>query len=82
VGSGGGAQAAVSGDTSLRRWTHRTIARVTEDFDRFHPHTAVAGLMEFQHALADAADAETSRRRRCARRPRRSPSCCIPWRPT
>jgi len=58
VGSGGGAQAAVSGDTSLRRWTHRTIARVTEDFDRFHPHTAVAGLMEFQHALADAADAE------------------------
>ena len=45
------------GDTPLRRWTHRTIERVTEDFDRFHPHTAVAGLMEFQKALADAVEA-------------------------
>ncbi|HEX4441328.1 MAG TPA: leucine--tRNA ligase [Thermoanaerobaculia bacterium] len=46
--------ASASGDTGLRRWTHRTIERVTDDFDRFHPHTAVAALMEFQKALADA----------------------------
>jgi leucyl-tRNA synthetase len=53
AGGDGGLRPA-AGDTPLRRWTHRTIARVTEDFDRFHPHTAVAGLMEFQKAMADA----------------------------
>jgi len=44
------------GDSPLRRFEHRTIQRVTEDAGRFHFHTAVAALMEFQRAIADAAD--------------------------
>ena len=40
--------------TALRRLEHRTIERVTEDADRFHFHTAVAALMEFQRAIAEA----------------------------
>jgi len=53
----GAPDARPSGDTPLRRWTHRTIGRVTDDSERFHFHTAVAGLMEFQKALADAVEA-------------------------
>lgn len=44
-------------DTPLRRFEHRTIQRVTEDAARFHFHTAVAALMEFQRAIGEAADA-------------------------
>jgi len=44
-------------DTPLARLTHRTIERVTEDAGRFHFHTAVAALMEFQKGIADAVDA-------------------------
>ena len=44
-------------DTPLRRLEHRTIQRVTEDAARFHFHTAVAALMEFQRAIADAIEA-------------------------
>ena len=46
-------------DTPLRRIEHRTIQRVTEDAARFHFHTAVAALMEFQRAIGEAADAES-----------------------
>jgi len=45
------------GDTALKRLEHRTIQRVTEDAARFHFHTAVAALMEFQRGIADAIDA-------------------------
>jgi leucyl-tRNA synthetase len=41
-------------DTPLSRFEHRTIRRVTEDAERFHFHTAVAALMEFQRAISDA----------------------------
>jgi leucyl-tRNA synthetase len=40
--------------TPLRRLEHQTIRRVTEDAARFHFHTAVAALMEFQRGIADA----------------------------
>jgi leucyl-tRNA synthetase len=43
-------------DTPLTRFEHRTIRRVTEDAARFHFHTAVAALMEFQRAISDALD--------------------------
>jgi leucyl-tRNA synthetase len=46
-------------DTPLRRLTHRTIQRVTEDAERFHFHTAVAALMEFQRGIAEALDEGT-----------------------
>ena len=41
-------------DTALARLEHRTIQRVTADAARFHFHTAVASLMEFQRAIAEA----------------------------
>ncbi len=44
------------GDSPLRRLEHRTIQRVTEDAERFHFHTAIAALMEFQRAIAEAAE--------------------------
>ncbi len=43
-------------DTPLARLTHRVIERVTGDVARFHFHTAVAALMEFQKGIADALD--------------------------
>ncbi len=43
-------------DSPLRRFEHRTIQRVTEDADRFHFHTAVAALMEFQRGISEALD--------------------------
>src|SRR5207253_10713518 len=46
-------------DTPLARLEHRTIERVTQDAARFHFHTAVAALMEFQRGIADALDAGT-----------------------
>jgi len=46
-------------DSALLRIEHRTIQRVTEDASRFHFHTAVAALMEFQRAIVDAIDAGT-----------------------
>jgi leucyl-tRNA synthetase len=44
-------------DTALARLEHRTIQRVTADAARFHFHTAVAALMEFQRGIAEAMDA-------------------------
>jgi leucyl-tRNA synthetase len=41
-------------DTPLRRLTHRSIERVTEDAARFHFHTAIAALMEFQKGITEA----------------------------
>ncbi|HEY7802424.1 MAG TPA: class I tRNA ligase family protein, partial [Dehalococcoidia bacterium] len=35
----------------LRRWTHRTIERVTRDIEIFHFNTMLAGLMEFTNEL-------------------------------
>jgi leucyl-tRNA synthetase len=46
-------------DTPLTRFEHRTIRRVTEDAARFHFHTAVAALMEFQRAIAEAAESRS-----------------------
>jgi leucyl-tRNA synthetase len=44
---------------ALRRSTHRTIQRVTQDVDRLHFNTAVSALMEHTHAAAAFA-AETA----------------------
>jgi leucyl-tRNA synthetase len=44
-------------DTPLARLRHRTIRRVTEDAERFHFHTAIAALMEYQRGLAEALEA-------------------------
>jgi leucyl-tRNA synthetase len=44
-------------DTPLTRRMHQTIARVTRDAASFHFHTAVAALMEYQRAIAEALDA-------------------------
>jgi leucyl-tRNA synthetase len=41
-------------DTPLSRLTHRSIERVSDDASRFHFHTAIAALMEFQRGIADA----------------------------
>jgi leucyl-tRNA synthetase len=35
----------------LRRWTHKTITRVTEDFESFSFNTIIAALMEFTNEL-------------------------------
>jgi leucyl-tRNA synthetase len=40
--------------TDLARLEHQTIQKVTEDAERFHFHTGVASLMEFQRAIVDA----------------------------
>ena len=37
----------------IRRATHRTIARVTEDFERLHFNTGVAAMMELVNELSD-----------------------------
>jgi len=50
----GGAPGDVPADTPLVRFEHRTIRRVTDDAARFHFHTAVAALMEFQREIAEA----------------------------
>ena len=38
----------------LRRWTHKTIRRVTGDLEAFAFNTIIAGLMEFTNALQKA----------------------------
>ncbi|MCP9494396.1 MAG: leucine--tRNA ligase [Pyrinomonadaceae bacterium MAG19_C2-C3] len=37
----------------LRRVTHRTIERVTHDFERLHFNTSIAALMELMNAIGD-----------------------------
>ncbi|HYJ85631.1 MAG TPA: leucine--tRNA ligase [Pyrinomonadaceae bacterium] len=41
------------GATALRRKTHQTIARVTNDFEQLHLNTSVAALMELFNELSD-----------------------------
>jgi leucyl-tRNA synthetase len=41
------------GARALRRKTHQTIARVTNDFEHLHLNTSVAALMELFNELAD-----------------------------
>jgi len=41
-------------ERALRRWTHRTIRRVSDDLETFSFNTAIAALMEFTNALAKA----------------------------
>ena len=53
----GGASRGNGEPTPLVRTMHRTIRRVTEDADRFHFHTAIAALMEFQRAISEALEA-------------------------
>jgi leucyl-tRNA synthetase len=38
-------------DQAVRRKTHQTLQRVTEDLERFHYNTALAGLMELVNEL-------------------------------
>jgi len=38
---------------NLRRKTHQTIRKVTEDIERFHFNTAVSALMELQNQMTD-----------------------------
>lgn len=38
---------------ALRRKTHQTIARITQDFEELHFNTSVAALMELSNALGD-----------------------------
>ena len=38
---------------ALRRKTHRTIARITDDFEELHFNTSVAALMELSNALGE-----------------------------
>jgi leucyl-tRNA synthetase len=42
----------------LRRWTHKTIRRVTDDMEAFTFNTIIAGLMEFTNALQKAKQTE------------------------
>ncbi len=53
-GGGGGEDAAAR---DLRRVTHRTIQRVTQDVDRLHLNTAVSALMEHTNAATSFAAA-------------------------
>jgi leucyl-tRNA synthetase len=39
---------------ALRRWTHKTIKRVTADLQAFHFNTALAALMEYNNYLVKA----------------------------
>ena len=46
-----GAHADTPETRELRRWTHKTIAKVTEDIDGFRFNTMIAALMEFTNHL-------------------------------
>jgi leucyl-tRNA synthetase len=46
-----GGATATTDETALRRLTHRTIRRVTEDLDQFQFNTMVAALIEFVNGL-------------------------------
>jgi len=42
-----------AGARALRRKTHQTIERITDDFEQLHFNTSVAALMELSNALGD-----------------------------
>jgi leucyl-tRNA synthetase len=46
-----GDQAGTPSTRALRRWTHKTIARVTADFETFGFNTIIAALMELTNEL-------------------------------
>jgi leucyl-tRNA synthetase len=46
-----GAHAGAPETRELRRWTHKTIAKVTEDIADFHFNTMLSALMEFTNHL-------------------------------
>jgi leucyl-tRNA synthetase len=48
---GGAAAPAATSPETVDRAAHRTIARITDEFDRWSYNTAVAGLMEFTNLL-------------------------------
>jgi len=48
-------------ETSLRRKTHQTIKRVTQDFERIHLNTAIAAIMELVNDLYKAVETRPSR---------------------
>ena len=41
----------------MRRWTHRTIKKATEDLERLHFNTMISALMEYTNFLQAARDA-------------------------
>ncbi|MHB1133326.1 MAG: leucine--tRNA ligase [Chloroflexota bacterium] len=45
----------------LRRWTHKTIKRVTEDIERFRFNTMLAALMEFSNYLGSVQGSAVAR---------------------
>ena len=51
--------ASTDGVPELRRITHKTIRRVTQDLERFQFNTSVAALMEFTNHLGRAWDSRT-----------------------
>ena len=67
----------------LKRTTHKTIRRVTEDLERFKFNTALASLMEYSNALNRAWGRGRHRLPPRGVTPSRSCCCCWPrWRPT
>ena len=42
-------------DRDLRRWTHKTLLKVSSDIEGFRFNTVISSLMEFTNALQDAA---------------------------
>ena len=41
-------------DKDLRRWTHKTLKKVSQDIEGFRFNTVISSLMEFTNALFDA----------------------------
>jgi leucyl-tRNA synthetase len=41
----------------MRRWTHRTLKKATEDLERLHFNTMISALMEYTNFLGSARDA-------------------------
>lgn len=48
-------------DRELRRWTHKTLLKVSSDIEGFRFNTVISSLMEFTNALQDAARQPISR---------------------
>ena len=50
-------EAATPAAITLRRKTHQTVRRVTNDIDRWHFNTAVSAMMELVNAMTEVTDA-------------------------
>jgi leucyl-tRNA synthetase len=44
----------------LRRWTHKTLAKVTDDMERFRWNVMIAALMEFTNHLTKVRESGTA----------------------